>query len=137
MKHLFILLALMVSLNAQAADKQRVSHTTVMDANCEVIHRSDLRIGCKNDSEAFLANWKTQSVPLLKTISSILSNSTQEKIEVIFDIDHTGIAKNIKINAPIPETDVKRILSQLTPLKFNLIRGNKFKIKVRSEKVKG
>ena len=117
-----------------AKEPVAIEHTTIMDAACALQDKRDMQPGCKKNSDAFMKSWHRQAKPLLSEMSRILSDSHAQRIEVVFTVDHLSGVKNISTSKGMKSQAVKKVTALLAAMKFQLINGNEFKLKVRSEK---
>ena len=119
-----------------AKEHVAIEHTTIMDAGCALQNKKDMQPGCKKNSDAFMKAWHSQAKPLLNALSSILSQSNAERIELLLTVNHSGRVEIISISQSMKKGAVKKVKALLADMRFTLIKGNEFKLKVRTEKRK-
>ena len=132
----YLLLGIFLSSSVQAKEHPAIEHTTIMDASCALQDKQDMKPGCKKNSDAFMKSWHGQAKPLLNALRKILSESSAQRLEVMFTVNHTGKIKNITTSKAMNKGGVKKVKSILAKMQFSLIKGNEFKLKIRSQKRK-
>ncbi len=132
----YLLLGIFLSSSLQAKEHLAIEHTTIMNASCALQDKQDMKPGCKKNSDAFMTSWHSQAKPLLNALKEILSESKAQRLEVMLTVDHATGVKNITTSKAMNESGVKKVKAILAKMKFSLIKGNEFKLKVRSQKRK-
>ena len=128
-----LILCILSPVSIQAKEHFTIEHTTIMDASCALQNKRDVTPGCKKNSDAFMKSWHRQAKPVLNALKGILSQSNAQRLEVMFTVNHGGI-ENIRTSKAMSKHSVEKVKTLLADMKFSLIEGNEFKLKVRSEK---